>query len=275
MKKCKAGILLSLFYTKCDRSQRADLTFGFVTLAGSLSYLFQGNFVCDIIGALLKMKLLHHLLHLVFATRRASGFAPDCIQSGYFYSEHLWSSEEHFCEYEIECQAKTPWIIYSPQIIVLWKFPVLPVFSSHPYFQLSVIESWLNIVNCIVNRTILFAPRQITISHYRILIDHKSLIPSPPVIIKFIFNLIKGMYWIITVALIVSGLKTCFLKSWLVRRSCNSEFVIVKWGESCGHKWSGFQKLLSGCSVCGCTWKLVNLLLIGSQLDLSVPLFLC
>lgn len=140
---------------------------------------------------------------------------------------------------------------------------VLPVFSSHPYFQLSVIESWLNIVNCIVNRTILFAPRQITISHYRILIDHKSLIPSPPVIIKFIFNLIKGMYWIITVALIVSGLKTCFLKSWLVRQSCNSEFVIVKWGESCGHKWTGFQKLFSGCTVCGCTWQLVNLLLLA------------
>lgn len=73
-------------------------------------------------------------------------------------------------------------------------------------------ESWLNIVNCIVNRTILFAPRQITISHYRILVDHKSLIPSPPVIIKFICNLIKSMYWIITLALIVSGLKTCFLQ---------------------------------------------------------------
>lgn len=155
---------------------------------------------------------------------------------------------------------------------------MLPVSSYHPCFQLSVIESGLNIVNCIVNRTILFAPRQITISHYRILIDHKSLIPSPPVIIKFIFNLIKSMYWIITVALIVSGLKTCFFKSWVAHWSYNSAFALAKRGESCGHKWPDFQARLCGCSMCGCTWQLMNLLVLPQStktVSPTFPAFIC
>lgn len=152
---------------------------------------------------------------------------------------------------------------------------MLPVSSYLLYFQLSAIESWLNIANCIVNRTILFAPRQITISHYRTHIDHKSLIPSPPVIIKFIFNLIKSMYWIITVALIVSGFKTCFFKSWVVHWSCNSAFALAKRGESWGQKWSDFQAWLSGCSVCGGTWQLMNLLQLSQSAKHSQSHFPC
>lgn len=184
----------SAFYTKCARNHRFGLSSFYLSFLLVHYHTFSKVklFVCIVIFLMLFCKCNHCIiLYIQYLWHVDSGFAPDCLQSGYFHSEHLWSSEVCFCEDESECQVKAQQIIYSPRTIVLWKFPVLPVSSYHPYFQLSVIESWLNIVNCIVNRTILFAPRQITIFHYRILIDHKSLIPSPPVIIKFIFNLIK------------------------------------------------------------------------------------
>lgn len=105
----------SLFYTKYARNQRLCLLFMSFLLVHCHTFskvkLFLLAFffcVCDFIAAFLKMKLLRYPVHSVLATRRDSGFAPNCLQSGYFYSEHRWSSEEHFCEDKRECQAKAP-----------------------------------------------------------------------------------------------------------------------------------------------------------------------